>query len=788
MKTKTKHLLARAALVLALSSLNLEFSTAFAQGTAFTYQGQLQNNGSPASGTYNLTFSLFNINAGGSAVAGPVTTNGVAVSNGLFTVTIDFGAGVFNGTNYWLQIGVETNGGGGFTTLTPRQQLTPAPYSIFANTSSNLSGTLPAAQLGAGTAAINISGSAASFSGSLNGDVTGTQSATVVSKVGGVTAANVASGANAANGAASANTANAIVKRDGNGNFSAGSLTLAGNLNLPATTAAAGIIYSGTNTLVHAYGPFNVFVGAGAGNFIMAAGFNTGLGVQALAVNYGGSYNTAVGFRALYNNTNGLNNTAVGGYALASNTNGSDNTASGNLALAANTSGADNTADGAQALWSNTSGNNNLADGVSALAGNLTGSGNTASGAYALSGNSAANDNTADGFDALSLNANGSNNVASGAMALYNNTNGFNNAAAGYQALYNNTSGYANTANGGFALYDNTSGYANTANGFNALYSNTNGYWNVANGYQALFYNTSGQVNTGDGAFALFHNTTGSQNTANGFEALYGNDTGSDNTASGYFTLYANTSGSYNEAGGYEALTFNTSGGDNTALGAQSMYYNTNGGDNTAVGFQALAQNTNGSGNVALGYQAGLNVNGNNNIEIGDPGNAADNGTIRIGVQGFQGNTFIAGISGVTVSGSPVVVNGSGQLGVAPSSQRFKQDIHSMGDASDVLLSLRPVTFRYKPEIDPKGAPQFGLVAEEVAKADPDLVVHDDQSRIFTVRYEAVNAMLLNEFLKEHGTVEKQDTEIQHLKQQNETLEKRLDYLENAVKSITARN
>ena len=146
MKKQIKHLLLALAL-LALSTLNSQLSTVFAQGTAFTYQGQLQNNGSPASGTYNLTFSLFNTNITGVPIAGPVTNNAVIVTNGLFTVLIDFGPGVFTGQTNWLQIGVETNGVNTFTTLAPRQQLTPAPYAVFANTASNLSGTLPVSQV-----------------------------------------------------------------------------------------------------------------------------------------------------------------------------------------------------------------------------------------------------------------------------------------------------------------------------------------------------------------------------------------------------------------------------------------------------------------------------------------------------------------------------------------------------------------------------------------------------------------------------------------------------------------
>jgi hypothetical protein len=242
MKTKlyfaprtTRHALAVALLSTFTTFYVAQPSTVFAQGTAFTYQGRLQNNGSPANGSYDLTFGLFNASSSGSQVGNTLTNSATGVTNGLFNITLDFGTGVFTGDARWLEIAARTNGAALFTTLAPRQQLLPTPYAIMANSASNLLGTLPTAQLGAGTANINISGNAAGFTGSLSGNVTGTQGATVVSTVGGQTAANVASGVSAANAATSANTASTIVKRDGSGNFSAGTITasLSGN----ATTA-----------------------------------------------------------------------------------------------------------------------------------------------------------------------------------------------------------------------------------------------------------------------------------------------------------------------------------------------------------------------------------------------------------------------------------------------------------------------------------------------------------------------------------------------------------------------
>ena len=512
MRTKLHSLFAMLAL-LAASTFNEQLGIARAQGTAFTYAGQLQDNGSPASGTYNLAFTLFTNNIGEAAIAGPVITNGVTVANGLFAVLVDFGPGAFTGQSAWLEVAVETNGASGFTTLSPRQQLRPTPYAIFAETS--------------------------------------------------------------------------------------------GSVNLPYTGTNAVIIYAGTNWLLYDdEGNANFFSGVGAGK-------STTKGIGNTAVGSGG---------ALALNTEGYNNTAVGTAALESNTNG--------------------------------------------------------------------NDNTAIGYQALNA-----------------NTNGISNTATGDHALLKNTSGNWNTANGVGALYTNTSGSYNTANGANALQNSNEGSFNTANGVGALQFLTSGSHNTADGVGAL--------------DSLTDRDL-------------------------------------NIALGRDAGYYLTTGSYNIYIG------------------------NADNN--------SAESGIIRIGTAGAQTNTFIAGIYDATAAGgSAVYVDSNGQLGTRTSSRRYKKDIRSMGDASDVLLSLRPVTFRYKPEIDPNGIPQFGLVAEEVDEVDPDLVVRDERHGIYTVRYETVNAMLLNEFQKEHSKVEQQTSQIQALKEKAakvDSLEKRVADLEQVLRSL----
>jgi len=293
------------------------------------------------------------------------------------------------------------------------------------------------------------------------------------------------------------------------------------------------------------------------------------------------------------------------------------------------------------------------------------------------------------------------------------------------------------------------------------LFSNTIGSFNTANGFAALLSNTTGDDNTAIGFQALDSNTTGSLNTANGVNALFNNITGSNNTANGVDALVSNTTGINNTANGFNALLNNTMGSNNAGIGVNALFSNTTGNLNVALGVNSLLRNTTGSSNIALGVNAGGNLTiGNSNIDIGNAGVAAEANTTRVGTQGTQRRAFIAGISGTAVTGSPVVVNSSGQLGVAVSSERFKEEIKRMDRASEAILALQPVTFRYKKNIDPDGVPQFGLVAEDVEKVDPVLVVHDKEGKPYGVRYNQVNAMLLNEFLKEHCKVEEQSREI----------------------------
>jgi hypothetical protein len=400
--------------------------------------------------------------------------------------------------------------------------------------------------------------------------------------------------------------------------------------------------------------------------------------------------------------------------------------------------------------------------------------------------------NTAEGDGALSsvqFNATtgfGTNNTANGADALFHNIDGFDNTASGAGALFSNISGFGNTATGFNALNSNTSGESNTATGGEALSANTIGGSNTANGQAALGSNTIGNFNTATGASALQRNTTGRHNTANGWSALFSNTGGTQNTANGVGALFNNNADN-NTANGYVALNSNTGGTQNTANGGLALLNNTRGGNNTANGFGALGNNTTGSNNIALGSDAGSNLTtGSNNIDIGANvlGVAGESNHIRIGTAGTQKATFIAGIHEVTVASAVgVVVDLNGHLGTVTSSARFKQDIKPMDKASEAILALQPVTFRYKPELDPGGIPQFGLVAEQVEKVNPDLVVRDAEGQVNTVRYEAVNAMLLNEFLKEHRKVEEQQATIAQFRQD---FQSRLAEQQKQIEALTA--
>ena len=350
-------------------------------------------------------------------------------------------------------------------------------------------------------------------------------------------------------------------------------------------------------------------------------------------------------------------------------------------------------------------------------------------------------------------------NTAEGTNALFNRTTGVNNTAIGFEALFIDSTGSFNTAVGWSALRDNN-GSSNTATGNSALHDNQTGIQNTATGAGALRMNTIGSFNTADGFQALATNTTGIQNTATGTEALTSNTTGPFNTATGWRALFNNTTGDRNTAFGSRALIANTTGFENTAIGRTALFNSRTARQNTAIGAEALESST-GSFNVALGWRAGVRVT------------TAD-GVISIGTEvgeNVPGSCYIGNIFGrPSPGGAAVFINSDRKLGTTTSSRRFKEEIKPMERASEALFALKPVTFRYKKEIDAAGISQFGLVAEDVEKINPDLVVRDKEGKPYSVRYDQVNTMLLNEFLKEHRKVEEQGAIIAKQQKQIEAL------------------
>ena len=306
-----------------------------------------------------------------------------------------------------------------------------------------------------------------------------------------------------------------------------------------------------------------------------------------------------------------------------------------------------------------------------------------------------------------------------------------------------------NTAEGTDALLNLTTGVYNTALGGQALYSNIGGSGNTAVGLNALYHNTTGGANTADGRSALWSNTTGNYNTATGYAALLYNTNGGSNTANGFAALQSNTTGSYNTADGFRALSSNTTGTHNTANGVDALLNNTTGDLNVALGFSAGVDLTTGSGNVCIGAYT-------------------------FGLPGESNTTRIRNVYTSQASLRAIYVNNDNKIGTLASSRRYKENINSMDKASEALYQLKPVTFRYRKEVDRACALSFGLIAEEVAKVSPDLITRDRDGKPETVRYDAVNVMLLNEFLKEHGKNKEQEAIIAELRNEVKDLAAKL--------------
>jgi Chaperone of endosialidase len=379
-------------------------------------------------------------------------------------------------------------------------------------------------------------------------------------------------------------------------------------------------------------------------------------------------------------------------------------------------------------------------------------------------------------------------NTAEGQNALLGLTTGTANTAVGWSSLKSNTDGTFNTAVGAATLQSNLGnqstgeGVNNTAIGAVALLFNTTGFDNTALGAAALLHNIDGSFNTATGVDALFSNAGGVGNTAMGASALENNTIGFDNTAVGHRALLSNTTGANNTANGYQALRNNTTGDFNTADGLEALLSNTTGRDNTANGYQALVNNTTGSSNIAVGVFSGSGVSTANNVIAIGAGGANINNSCFIG----QIYSNIQPVNGIDPD--YVTVTSSGRLGrsnLNGSSRRFKHDIKPLDKASEVIFALKPVSFRYNKEYDSAERPSFGLIAEEVAQVDSDLVGRNKKGEPEAVRYDQINAMVLNEFLKEHKRVQQLETTVS---QQRRAFDATITELKQEMKDIVARS
>jgi hypothetical protein len=545
----------------------------------------------------------------------------------------------------------------------------------------------------------------------------------------------------------------------------------AGNLDLDPATATTGAITKNGTRFLHDFGAAgNTFLGSGAGNFTTTSNDNTGLGAGALVSVTTGSNNTAVGVNALAANATGAGNTAVGEVAMFSNTIGSANTAVGGNSLQENIDGVRDAAFGHSALRFNTSGFSNTATGVSALHFNTTGNRNTAVGDDALRNNTTGSRNVAIGWGAGLSATTGSFNIFLGenTIGMVGESNAMYLGRMGFQTKTVIAGVRGTAVSGGEMVLVDAAGRF----GSSPIPPATNLQCDGCVGRGDIsFSDGTGSGNTFVGITAGNTTTSGQDNTALGEGALTQNTVGIRNTAVGRRALAGNAAGNFNTAFGQGSLESNVTGRSNTAIGDRALFGNVAGENNAAVGGGALENNT-GSANVALGTNAGLNSTfGSNNIYLGSfvQGAAGESNTMYLGRLGTQTRTMIAGVRGITTgiaNAVNVVIDSAGQLGTISSSRRFKEDIRDMDAASERLLRLRPVTFRYtQPFAGGEKPIQYGLIAEEVAEVFPDLAVRGADGQIETVQYQKLDAMLLNELQKLHREVQALKAEIARLRQ-----------------------
>ncbi len=806
--------------ILAVLSLN---TVGNAQPT-ISYQGFIQNNGTPVNGSTTLKILIYDVATGGSPFY--TETQTVNVANGIFNVMIGAVTPLQPALDFTKQyyLALSINGG---AELTPRSLVSFSPYAfraLNADTSSY------ATTAGRATLANGISGGYVENVNGDNGNLT-------ISGANGITVTN--------------NSPNLVIGNSGVQSLdgTGGILTLVGaggtavtrsgsTITITSTgTGTAGVLSllnaDTTITIKNPNGPIDT-IGLAPQNAINGQvlawngsawrprtlsgesfidsikdlqdarddGSSVQLGAGSGENNSGKNSNAALGIGSLHTNTTGYSNASCGDSSLYLNTSGKDNAALGDSVLFANTTGSFNTAVGWSALYSNTTGQSNTANGYEALFSNTTGSGNNACGWGALQFNTTSNGSSAFGHEALHFQTSGETNSAFGYFALLNDTSGTDNDAFGFNSLNNNHSGSYNAGFGDGTLQRSENASNNTAVGYYSMELISSGWSNVGVGCASLLsnFNRGNLVAVGDSA--LFWNDgsisnllptgdSATENTGLGSKALYTNRTGAYNTATGYQALYSNYTGYYNNADGVKALWSNSSGNYNTATGYQALTASTTGSFNTAYGYLALQQNTTGSNNAAFGDNTGPTTSALSNTTcLGSGAQASSSNEVVIGNASVASLYCQGAYAATTAASANMVVTSSGQIMRSTSSARYKTDIHDLDINTDKLYDLRPVSYISK--ID--GKPYFGLVAEDVAKVIPDLAEYARSKDVIpgstsdalipdAVKYPMLSVLLLEELKKEHSKVESQSEQLEAQSKINSDLERRLEALESAQKA-----
>ncbi len=736
-----------------ISILLLSANLTLGQTTAFTYQGKLEVSGSPAAGNYDFQFRLFDALSGGAQQGATVTLTNISVTNGIFAVTLDFGAN-FPGANRFLEISVKVAGGPTYTTLTPRQQITSTPYavkSVNATTADGLS-----------VSCVNC--------------VTSSQIASVNGSAvtGAIPVASVPAG--------STNYVQNTISPQAASNFNiSGNGTAGGTLSANAVNATTQYNIGG-NRVLSIPGSFNLFTGIGAGTNTTAGG-NVFVGYIAGQANITGTSNTIVGAFAGQNNT-ASNNTFVGTSAGLANTTGTDNAFFGVNAGDSNTAGNQNSFFGRFAGSSNTTGNGNNFFGYAAGNANTTGTNNAFFGVGAGQSNTTAGNNAFFGNVAGGNNTTGTFNSFYGSSAGLANTTGSKNSFFGTQAGLNNTgsqnsffganAGLANTTAGDNSFFGYNAGNASTGSlnsffGSNAGGANTTGFQNAFFGKSAGEDNTTGANNAFFGSLSGQANTTGNSNTFFGAFAGNLNTTGFNNVFLGAFAGQSNLSGGSNVFIGQTGGVLNTTGGLNIFIGNNAGDTNTIGSSNTIIGANADVASINLTNASAIGANA--SVSQSNSLVLGN------NANVGIGTSSPADKLHVAGDIRVGTGTTGCVKDADGTLiaGVCSSDLRFKRNITPFPNLLDKVVKLQPVNFFWRSRQFPQyhfGTSQsYGLIAQEVEAIFPDLISTDEQG------FKAVNysklPLLAIQAIKEQQTqlaqqqrqIKQQQSEIEQLKQ-----------------------